>query len=171
MYQYRNNIPAILLILFCLPVICLAQENGGKQEVIGIQTKTGVKVVYHIKVSETEKDVVSDGVAELRHLVNIYEMQGVTKDNREIHGVFDDDGAICVFNDDAYANFAKGKTNPNASIIRDLINKGVQIEVCGQRLSRDSLSANDVLPGVQVVLSGQVRVIDLQHQGCSYFRF
>lgn len=158
--------------LFCLlPVLLSGQAADETPEMIGLSHKKGIKVAYHIKTSASGKDQICEGAEELRHLVRIYEEAGIAPADRNIHGIFDDDGAIYVLKDRSFAQLTKAKTNPNAALIESLIAKGVSIEVCGQRLKREGLSATDLLPGVKVLLSGQTRVIDLQLSGYAYFRF
>jgi len=155
-------------VILAVPLAALAADDAGP---VGLEVKDRVNVVYHIKVVDVRPDGVSKAVHELRHLLRIYDQQGVTRDKRHIHAVFDADGVPFVLNDAAYSRFGKGGINPNAPLIAELIEEGVAIEVCGQRMERDKLTPKALLPGVKMVLGGQPRVIDLQLRGYAYFRF
>ena len=163
----RLFIPLLSLILV-VPLTVLAADHAGP---VGLEVKDRVNVVYHIKVDDVRPDGVSKGVHELRHLLRIYDQQGVTRDKRDIHAVFDADGVWLVLKDAAYSRLGKGDINPNAPLIAELIEEGVAIEVCGQRMERDKLAPKALLPGVKMALAGQARVIDLQLRGYVYFRF
>ena len=152
-------------------LITLSAFADDKAGIIGIEVKDNVKVVYHIKVADVRDDGVGKGVAELRHLLRLYDRQGVTPKKRDIHAVFDADGVQFVLNDAAYSKLGKGDTNPNAPLIAELIAEGVAIEVCKQRMERDKLTGAALLPEVKMLEGGQLRVIDLQLRGYAYFRF
>jgi len=155
-------------VILAIPLAAPAADEAG---VLGLEIKEKVNVVYHIKTDDVRADGVSEGVAELRHLLRIYDQQGVTQGKRDIHAVFDADGVPFVLNDAGYSRLGKGDTNPNALLIAELIEEGVAVEVCGQRMERDQMTAKDLLPGVKMVRGGQPRVIDLQLRGYAYFRF
>lgn len=167
MKRMRSIFPLMSAIL-ALPLAALGDDAAGA---IGLQVKDNVKVVYHIKVGEVGPDGVAPAVAELRHLLRIYDQQGVTQDKRDIHAVFDADGVPLVLNDNAYSRLGQGDINKNAPLIAQVIKEGVAVEVCGQRMERDQLTEEALLPGVTRVLGGQPRVIDLQLRGYAYFRF
>jgi len=163
-----------ILLLPLLLAACASVSFGQDKkapEPIGLTEKEGVKVAYHIKVPQTEKDGTSSGVNELLHLTKIYDQQGIGTDKRDIHGVFDAAGVDFLLTDEAYARLGKGASNPNAALITQLFRQGVSVEACGQRMLRDGLKPEDLLPGVKVVLGGPPRLIDLQLQGFAYFRF
>jgi intracellular sulfur oxidation DsrE/DsrF family protein len=160
-----------ILLVPVILTVSLAAAAADEAGPIGLEAKDRVNVVYHIKVVDVRPDGVSKGVHELRHLLRLYDRQGVTRDKRDIHAVFDADGVPFVLNDAAYSQFGKGDVNPNASLIAELIEEGVAVEVCGQRMERDKLEPKALLPGVKMVLGGQPRVIDLQLRGYVYFRF
>jgi intracellular sulfur oxidation DsrE/DsrF family protein len=179
-------ISIITLVLLTLAG-CATHQNSGSESpkvaspivakmasappTIGLEVKDNVKVVYHIKVGAVRPDGVAKGVAELRHLIRIYDEQGVTRDKRDIYAVFDADSVPFVLNDEAHSRIGEGDINANAPLIAELIEEGVAVEVCGQRMARDELTAEALLPGVTMVLGGQTRVIELQLRGYAYFRF
>ena len=176
-FYFAGDFPMMIAMKFLTTAICgvlitsLTVFAGDDAGIIGIEVKDNVKVVYHIKVAEVRADGVGKGVAELSHLVRLFNEQGATAEKRDIHAVFDADGVQFALNDEAYSRLGKGDTNPNAALIAELISEGVAIEVCGQRLERDKLTASALLPGTKVVLGGQPRVIDLQLRKYAYFRF
>ena len=161
----------LLLPLLLFTLLPLAAIAGNWSDPAALEFKDGVNVVYHIKVSDTRDDGVAKGLAELRHLIRIYDEQGIGMENRSVCAVFDADAAPFVLSDPAYSKLGIADTNPNAKLIAELVEAGVNVEVCGQRLKRDGMTKDDVLPGVHVALGGQPRVIDLQLQGYAYFRF
>jgi intracellular sulfur oxidation DsrE/DsrF family protein len=55
--------------------------------------------------------------------------------------------------------------NPNKAIIRELIENGVSIEMCGLTMKEHGWTKKDLLPDVKVVPAFYPRVIDLELQG------
>jgi intracellular sulfur oxidation DsrE/DsrF family protein len=57
------------------------------------------------------------------------------------------------------------------SIIQRLLDRNISIELCAQTMKSHGWKADDVLPGVIIVIGAYPRIIDLQHQGYAYIRF
>jgi intracellular sulfur oxidation DsrE/DsrF family protein len=89
----------------------------------------------------------------------------------EIIAVFHGDAAFLVLNDEAYdANRRiQGhpvKTgNPYAKLIAGLMERGVQIELCGATAAANHWGNKDLLPGVKVNTNAMVRVTELEQKG------
>lgn len=55
--------------------------------------------------------------------------------------------------------------NPNAALVRALVDAGVQIVVCGQSAAGQDVAKADLLPGVQMALSAMTAHALLQQEG------
>lgn len=95
-----------------------------------------------------------------------------------IVAVFHGDAAYLVLNDKAYnadrhilndEKYNAGqhvKTgNPYAELVGELMNKGVQIELCGATAAANHWGNADLLPGVKVNTNAMVRVTQLEQEG------
>jgi intracellular sulfur oxidation DsrE/DsrF family protein len=90
----------------------------------------------------------------------------------EVIAVFHGDAAYLVLNDEAYDANRHIQTghpvktgNPYAKLINGLMERGVQIELCGATAAANHWVNKDLLPGVKVNTNAMVRVIQLEQKG------
>ena len=60
--------------------------------------------------------------------------------------------------------------NPHKELIQQLLDAGVDIEVCAVTLKNKGWTREMLLPGIKVTPAGVPRVIDLQLQGFAYLK-
>ena len=136
-----------------------------------LTVKTDICVVCRVK-DDLWKDGVGLGLACLRGLVADYRAAGVAPTEVHISAVFHGPAARWLLNDAAYRTQTSGQTeNPNKAIIRELVDLGVSLELCGQTMKEQGWTEKDVLPGVKVVVGAYPRIVDLELQGYAYLRF
>ena len=58
-----------------------------------------------------------------------------------------------------------GIENPNAELIRALLDAGVEIALCGQTAASRGLGREELLPGVKLALSAMTTLVTRQNQG------
>jgi intracellular sulfur oxidation DsrE/DsrF family protein len=90
----------------------------------------------------------------------------------EVIAVFHGDAAYLVLNDDAYNANRHVQTghpvntgNPYAKLLKELMEQGVQIELCGATAAANHWGNADLLPGVKVNTNAMVRVTELEQKG------
>jgi len=90
----------------------------------------------------------------------------------EIIVVFNGDAAYLVLNDASYNANRHVQTghpvqtgNPYAKLISDLMEQGVQIELCGATAAANHWGNADLLPRVRVNTDAMARVTQLEQQG------
>ena len=66
---------------------------------------------------------------------------------------------------DLLTDEARGSVNPNAKLISELLAAGATIQLCGQTAAGRDISAEDLLPGVTIVLSAMTAHALLQQDG------
>src|SRR6516164_5040577 len=79
--------------------------------------------------------------------------------------IFHGDAAYIVLNDKSYnvkRNITTG--NPYKKVLNGLMEKGVQIELCGATAKANHWSNADLLPGVKVNVNAIVRVTQLEQE-------
>ena len=87
-------------------------------------------------------------------------------------GVFHGDAGYFLLKDPAYRKASeKSGKNPNKQIIQELLDAGVNLELCKSTMRSHGWTGEDVLPGVKIVVGAYPRIIDLQMQGYAYIRF
>jgi len=80
--------------------------------------------------------------------------------------VFHGDAAYLILNDATYnANRHVATGNPYQKILNGLMEKGVQLELCGATAKGNHWGNADLLPGVKVNVNAMVRVTQLEQQG------
>lgn len=71
-----------------------------------------------------------------------------------------------IVNDESYNNGHHVKSgNPYAALITDLMQRGVQFELCGATAAANHWGNSDLIPGVKVDTNAMVRVTQLEQQG------
>jgi intracellular sulfur oxidation DsrE/DsrF family protein len=80
--------------------------------------------------------------------------------------VFHGDAAYLILNDATYnANRHVATGNPYKKILSGLMEKGVQLELCGATAKGNHWGNANLLPGIKVNVNAMVRVTQLEQQG------
>jgi intracellular sulfur oxidation DsrE/DsrF family protein len=80
--------------------------------------------------------------------------------------IFHGDAAFLVLNDEAYnANRHVSGGNRFKEVLNGLMQKGVQLELCGATAKANHWGNANLLPGVKVNVNAMVRVTQLEQQG------
>ena len=118
------------------------------------------------------KDGVGSGLLSIRGLVEHYKSIGIPSSELHISAGFHGSAAYWLLKDQPYRAIAKdGNANPNKSLIRELHDLGVSVELCAKTMAERGWKKEDVLPDVKVVVGACPRIVDLQLQGYAYWRF
>lgn len=136
-----------------------------------LTVESNIAVVCRLDQDEW-KDGVGAGLLSIRKLIEHYGSIGVSPNELHISAVFHGSAAYWLLNDKPYQAFAKdGSGNPNKSLIRELDDLGVSIELCAETMKERGWTKADILPEVRIVVGASSRIIDLQLQGYAYWRF
>lgn len=120
----------------------------------------------------TERAGGPDGLQKIRAMLDEYQAIGVPLAEVHLTAVFQGDAVRRLLTDEAYARVnGEGGSNPDSAAVRELLDKGVQIEICGRSLEEKSWAKTDLIPGVKIIASAYPRIIDLQGQGYAYVGF
>ena len=80
--------------------------------------------------------------------------------------VFHGDAAYLTLNDETYnSNRHVATGNPYKKVLNALMEKGVQLELCGATAKGNHWGNADLLPGIKVDTNAMVRVTQLEQQG------
>jgi accessory colonization factor AcfC len=132
---------------------------------------TVVAVVCRVEDS-TCSEGVGRGLLRIQRLLDSYSGTTVSPTEVRIVAVVDGEAARWLLDDAAYAK-ATGQSgaNPNKAIVKDLLARGVTIEVSRKALTDSNLSADALLPGISTVTDAFPRIVDLQLQGYAALTF
>ncbi|UCE61569.1 MAG: substrate-binding domain-containing protein [Phycisphaerales bacterium] len=114
-----------------------------------------------------EESGVGVGLAGLKRVVEEYKAIGIKVEELHVSAVVHGAAAYWLLKDDPYREARGGAEggNPNSAIIRELIENGVSVEMCGLTMKERGWTKKDLLPDVKVVPAFYPRVIDLELQG------
>lgn len=141
-----------------------------------LQVTQDVKVVFH-----ATEDVWKKGTPQslwyIHKLVTKgYPNMGVPAEELDFKLVVHDTPVYWFFTDEAWPK-AKGLNgaapldhNPHKELIQELLDAGVDIEVCAVTLKSKGYTQDMLLPGIKVTPAGVPRVVDLQLQGYAYLK-
>jgi len=80
--------------------------------------------------------------------------------------IFHGDAAFLVLNDSTYDTVRHASTgNPYKGLVNELMNEGVQLELCGATAKGNHWGNANLLPGVKVNTNAMVRVTELEQKG------
>jgi len=80
--------------------------------------------------------------------------------------IFHGDAAYIALNDDSYnANRHVNTGNPFKQLLNDLMDRGVQFEMCGATAKANHWGNRDFLPGFKVNVNAMVRLTQLEQDG------
>ncbi|MFV8817689.1 DsrE family protein [Haliea sp. E17] len=124
-----------------------------------LPAETRFKVAFDVAEAGPEDDINRKLVSAARFL-NMHEAAGVPVENISL--------AVVVHGGawkDLLTNKARGSTNPNATLIAELVAAGTRIELCGQTAAMRDVVKEDLLPGVTIGLSAMTAHALLQQEG------
>lgn len=139
--------------------------------VIPLEVRENLRIVYQV-TDDLSFEGVNKGLFYARKLINTYAKQGIAADQVHLHLVFHGTGINALVHADARARLkAESAENPNAAILAELVERGVQVELCENTMQQKGVQPSELLPGVKLVVGAYPRLVDLQLQGCCYIKF
>ena len=162
---------ALTLGVLLAPTPALADETSDPARLVVPE----VRAVYQIQGDQWKGDV-GEGLFYARKVIDAYARLGVKREALHIAAVLHGDAGYWILNDAAWRTWEgerarKGATNPNATVVRELIAAGVQVEICAKTMEQKGWKASDLLPGVRITPNAFPRIIDLQLQGYAHVDF
>lgn len=116
--------------------------------------------------STAKEGTVNRSLDSAARFINMHVEAGVPVENIHLAIVVHGPAVFDVVSDAAYARkYADATTNPNTAIVAALLEKGVEIIVCGQSATAQNVTKADLLPGVKMALSAMTAHALLQQQG------
>ncbi len=123
------------------------------------------KVVFDMRTIDGSARQVNDAITSIAGLVNTFSRYGVPAGHMHFVAVFHGPTILLVANDATYRTRTGVPSNPNVSLLQELVHAGVQLVVCGQSALAQHYDAASLLPFAQMNLSATVTFINLQTRG------
>ncbi len=136
------------------------------------QVRTEIKDVFAWNSAGiNKKKKLGQQVHVTRNSVNNYESiygMEINKDF-EVIAIGYSGGGRWLLTDEAY-NRTYGVTtgNPTGALTVSLVERGVKVYMCQNTMRGNGWVSSDLLPGVKMVPSGAVAILDFEHQGYKY---
>jgi intracellular sulfur oxidation DsrE/DsrF family protein len=156
----------LLLALFTLTLSSTATEP----EVIPLHVRENLRIVYQV-TDDAQYEGVNKGLFYARKLIDTYQRHGIPPDQVHLHLVYHGTGIADVVNDKARKRLGTATANPNGQLLAELIERGVQVELCENTMQQKGVKPAELMPGVKLVIGAFPRLIDLQLQGFAYIKF
>ena len=122
------------------------------------------RVVFNITEGRPGDGRVSGDLALVGRFVNLLELSGMDPAASDLVAVVHGGATGAVVSDAAYRQ-RYGAPNPNAELITQLENSGVEVVVCGQALAGAGFPTDAVLEPVDVSISAMTEIAKRQLEG------
>lgn len=131
---------------------------------IAVDKNQYYKVAFEIATPASSPEAMNQTINTVARFLNMHAQAGVAEDHLRgaivAHG-----GASFELLDDAAYRARHGVDNPNAQLIRELLDAGQPVILCGQSAASRGIAKADLIPGVQVALSAMTAFLMLQERG------
>ncbi|MCG3136546.1 MAG: hypothetical protein HJJLKODD_00380 [Phycisphaerae bacterium] len=112
------------------------------------------------------------GLKSIKSLLDDYASLGIPAANIRIVAVVQGPASYWLLRDEPYAAYTKNaEANPHQEQILQLMQRGVNFEICAKSLNHFGWNETDILPGVKIVTCADPRIVDLELQGYAYLSF
>ena len=122
------------------------------------------KAVFELRAPASIPDLRNQTLNTMARYLNMHARAGVLRENLRVAGVVHGGAALELLADEHY-QAAHGVDNPNKELIAEIIAGGGQVILCGQTAGARGISADQLLPGVQLALSAMTAMTVLQQDG------
>ncbi|HMB62876.1 MAG TPA: DsrE family protein [Eudoraea sp.] len=143
-----------------------------KVENPGFRTATSgeFKVVFDIMDSPESHDSVNKSIETAARFLNMHAQSGVSGEQMKVALVVHNRATRDILSNEAYrAHF--GKANPNSELIKELLESGVEVILCGQSAASRNFPVSESINGVQLALSAMTALVQLQDKGYRLIKF
>ncbi len=127
-------------------------------------------VVFDIAESPVAPSEVNPLINTPARFLNLHARAGVPPENMRVAAVLHGGAAKDALNDEAYRRRYNGD-NPNTLLLRQLVEAGVDVYICGQSARGRGFGRDELAEPVQVALSAMTVLVTLQGEGYRMIRF
>lgn len=137
---------------------------------ITTDTETDFKVIFDISESPTDKSQINKRIETAARFLNMHAHEGVPSEQLKVAMTIHGGAWQAVLTNETYQE-KFGVPNPNAKLIKELNDAGVEIILCGQTASYREISNKIRLPEVKLALSAMTALIQYQNNGYRFIKF
>ena len=133
-------------------------------------TSKEFKVVFDIMNSPKDHAELNKTIETAARFLNMHAQSGVSEKNLKVVLVVHNRASKDIITDEAYKK-RFGTSNPNAGLVKDLMDSGAEIIFCGQSSLSRNFPIGETIDGVQLALSAMTALIQLQNDGYQLIKF
>lgn len=119
------------------------------------------KALFDISETNQKHDQYNRKIESVARFLNMHARNGVKPENMKLAVVVHGAAVKDVLNDEAYAK-RHGYKNPNADLIHQLVENGVEFYVCGQSVAFYEVKKSELSADVKLALSAMTMAVMLQ---------
>jgi intracellular sulfur oxidation DsrE/DsrF family protein len=123
------------------------------------------KFAFDVQSMANSAGDVSPALTGIGRLLNTYRKFGVPANQLQATAVFHGRTIALVIKDDTYKARTGAPTNPNKTILKELLAAGVKLVVCGVSAREQNYVSSDFLPSVTTNLSATITFMELESRG------
>lgn len=128
------------------------------------------KAVFDVSDSPESRGVLNPHLETAARFLNLHARAGMDPGNLKVALVVHGKASEDLLSPEAYL-MKHGRENPNAGLVRDLLDAGVQIAICGQSATARNISKEQTAPGVLWSLSAMTALVYFQNEGYQFIKF
>lgn len=132
-------------------------------------TKT-FRVVFDVMQSPEDKTAVNPWMETAARFLNMHARGGVPPEALKVALVVHNQASTDLLDDPFYQDLF-GVSNPNAPLLKELMDFGADVIFCGQSSHAREVPIEQTLPGVRLSLSAMTALIQLQDSGYRLIKF
>ena len=165
--MFRNKWFVALVISMCISVCALAQDSAGAKddEMLHIDIPTALEKA-NVVIDFGHAVYLGDTLFALGDINLLATDVREWNAKGQIVVIFHGDAAYLILNDEIYnANRHVTTGNPYKKILNAIMEKGVQLELCGATAKGNHWGNANLLPGIKVNVNAMVRLTQLEQEG------
>lgn len=135
-----------------------------------VQKNITFKAVIDVTGRADAHDNRNSRIETAARFLNMHAQSGVPKNQLKVALVVHGGASKDMMSNLAYQQKFK-KDNPNAELVKSLLEIDVPIIICGQSAAYNEITKEDLIPGVQISLSAMTALVQLQNEGYQLIKF
>lgn len=128
------------------------------------------KIIVDVMTGSDDKSSVFFSMNNVARMLNLHALAGVPKERMHVVLAIHNAAVWSVLTDASYKE-RFGSTNPHTPLIRELVDNGVKVVVCGQSLIKQKIAPDQLLEGIEVATSALTTITEYQLRGYAVLRF
>ncbi len=132
--------------------------------------KINYKIIVELTENASKPDSLNEYLEAIATLINLHAAEGVPKEKIHVVVVLRKMATYAVFGNELYKEKFK-VDNPNLALLKELHDAGTEFYVCGQTMTKRSISEAKLVPEAKVASSGLTAITTFQLKGYTMIKF